>query len=168
MGASDELLTLAELAVGLAGFAGVVVAFAYHGELEAIDRLRFIGLFTIAISTAVFAFVPFAFSYINFSEAATWRCSSAAFLGWGIAFTGAIGPPIRRTALETNAAIPRPFVVAVLVLGILNAILQLLNAIGSPFAPGPLPYIAGLLIWIIFAALFFAFLVLFRPTRPAA
>ena len=40
MTASDELLTLAELAIGLAGFAGVVAAFAYRGELAAIDRMR--------------------------------------------------------------------------------------------------------------------------------
>ncbi len=44
MEASDELLTIAELAVGLAGFSGVVVAFTRQGELSLTDRYRFIGL----------------------------------------------------------------------------------------------------------------------------
>ncbi len=41
MEGSDELLTIAELAVGLAGIAGLVVAFTRHGRLLPTDRFRF-------------------------------------------------------------------------------------------------------------------------------
>jgi hypothetical protein len=168
LSASDELLTLAELAIGLAGFSGVVVAFTYRGELEAIDRVRFIMLLSIAVSTAVLAFVPFAFAQAASTEAAVWQRSSGVFLVWGIVLGGLIGPRLRRTALESGAAIPVPFLFTVWALTILNLLLQLANTIGSPFTPGPLPYVAGLVIWIVFSAFFFGFLVLFRPRGPAA
>jgi hypothetical protein len=168
MSASDELLTIAELAIGLAGFSGVVVAFAYRGQLEAIDRMRFIALFSTAISTAIFAFLPFVFARGGFSEATTWRCSSALLLTWSIVLGIPIGSRLRRAALDRGAAARRALIFALWGLAILNMLLQLLNAIGSPSTPGPLPYVGGLLILIVFAAVFFAFLVLFRPKEPAA
>ena len=58
MEASDELLTIAELAIGLAGFSGVVIAFAHQGGLRAVDRFFFIALISIAGTAALLAFVP--------------------------------------------------------------------------------------------------------------
>jgi hypothetical protein len=164
----DELLTIAELAIGLAGFSGVVVAFAYRGQLEPIDRMRFIALFSTAISTAIFAFLPFVFARGGFSEATTWRCSSALLLTWSIVFGIPVGSRLRRTAIDVSAAASPAVIFAVWGLAMTNMVLQLLNAIGSPFTPGPLPYIGGLLILIVFSAVFFSFLVLFRPKGSAA
>ncbi len=58
MQASDELLTIAELAIALAGFSGVVVAFAHQGKLTAIDRTRFTLLLSLAMGAAVVSFAP--------------------------------------------------------------------------------------------------------------
>ena len=63
MEASEELLTIAELAIGLAGFSGVVVAFNRGGGLRPTDSFRFIALFCSALSVLVVAFVPFGFHY---------------------------------------------------------------------------------------------------------
>ena len=167
MNASDELLTIAELAIGLAGFSGVVVAFAYRGQLEKVDRMRFIALFSTAISTAIFAFLPFVLARGGLSEAATWRCSSALLLAWSIV----LGIPysrLRRTALDAGAAASPALIFAISGLTVLNMLLQLLNAIGTPYTPGPLPYVTGLLLFLVFSAVFFAFLVLLRPKEPAA
>jgi hypothetical protein len=166
MRGSDELLTLAELAIGLAGFSGVVAAFAYRGRLEALDRVRFIALFTSAIGSAVFAFVPLLFHHAGFDEASTWRASSLLFFLAAVAFTAVIGRPLRRTALTSGAAIPPWLIAWMFALAILNYALQLSNALGWPYPPSPLPFLAGLVICVYYAASFFAFLVLFRPNEP--
>jgi hypothetical protein len=58
MEASNELLVVAELAIGLAGFSGVVVAFRRNGGLRAPERFLFIALFTSSLSAGFLAFVP--------------------------------------------------------------------------------------------------------------
>ncbi len=63
MEASDELLTIAELAVGLAGFSGVVVVFRGQGGLRLVDRFRFLSVLSQALTVLVLAFVPFGFRH---------------------------------------------------------------------------------------------------------
>jgi hypothetical protein len=50
-------------------------------------------------------------------------------------------------------------------LGIINLLLQLANLIGWPIAPGPLFYLAGLVLWFAVAAFFFATLILYRQSE---
>lgn len=92
MEAADELLTLAELAIGLAGFSGVVVAFAHQGELTPLDRWRFAGLLSLSMGAAVAAFVPSIFHHLGFSGAPLWRASSLTFLAFALPYC-AIFPP---------------------------------------------------------------------------
>lgn len=58
MEGADELLTIAELSIGIAGFSGVVAAFLQNGGLHPFDRSRFINLFSLSFSTLIPAFVP--------------------------------------------------------------------------------------------------------------
>ena len=168
MNASDELLTVAELAIGLAGFSGVVVAFAYRGQLTAIDQMRFIALFTIAIATAMFAFLPFAFSHTGLSDPAIWRWSSGLFFAWALVQGFVLAPRLRRAAVAAGAAVSIRLNLVLLALVLLNFALQILNALAWPFDPGPLPFVGGLLIYLGLSAFFFCFLVLFRPRDPDA
>ena len=46
MGAEDALFTIAEMAIGVAGFSAIVAAFTGHGPLTLTDRRRFVWLFT--------------------------------------------------------------------------------------------------------------------------
>ena len=77
MEASEVLLTIAEMAIGLAGFSGVVLAFTYQGRLRPSDRYRFIGLFTQALTVALLCFVPFGFHYASLVGVSIWRGSSS-------------------------------------------------------------------------------------------
>lgn len=54
----DELMTVAELAVGIAGFSAVVVAFLHGGHLNENESTRFRALIVTAGCTVGLAFVP--------------------------------------------------------------------------------------------------------------
>ena len=77
MQASDELLTIAEISIALAGFSGVVVAFAYQGVLSSIDRWRFAGLLSLSVGAAVVAFVPSILELFGHTGSSIWRGVSA-------------------------------------------------------------------------------------------
>ena len=49
----EALLTVAELAIAVAGFSVVISVFIARGQLTQIDRSRFIWLFTTAFVTAL-------------------------------------------------------------------------------------------------------------------
>jgi hypothetical protein len=59
MEAADELLTISELAIALAGFSGVVAAFGHSNGIGRSQRFYFIALVIVALSTVILAFVPF-------------------------------------------------------------------------------------------------------------
>ena len=91
MEASDELLTIAELAIGLAGFSGVIVAFTHRDGLSEVNRNHFIVLFSTAISAVFMAFVPFGFHYQGKVGPALWESSSLVMLIVGAAIAIALG-----------------------------------------------------------------------------
>ena len=163
MQASDELLTLAELAIGLAGFSGVVVAFAHRGQLTAIDRWRFAALLSLSMGAVVVAFVPSLLHLSGIVGASLWRASSIAFLVVAVPFGVVFPPRLMQIARELEAAPPASVRVAAFGLSILNLALQLCNAIGWPFAPNSALLVFGLVTWLVIASLFFGLLVLSRP-----
>jgi hypothetical protein len=73
----DELLTVAELAVGIAGFSAIVAAFSRQGEYHEADVARFRLLFTAAAAAVGLAFVPGLLSDSDFSGQSLWRIASA-------------------------------------------------------------------------------------------
>jgi hypothetical protein len=72
----DELLTIAEIAVGLAGFSGVIAVFIQRGGLPLADRVRFLALFVTAFTALILAFLPIALAYSGFKDQDIWRISS--------------------------------------------------------------------------------------------
>ena len=164
MEASDELLTIAELAIGLAGFSGVVVAFTYRGKLGPADRFRFLGLFSQALTIALLAFVPFGFHHAGQVGATMWRASSGiAVLFWVLNAWLMASHLIPEFSPEE--ALPRYAEGTVWTLGAINLLLQLANLAGWPAAPGALFYLTGLVLWFAVAAFFFATLVLYRSSQ---
>jgi hypothetical protein len=168
MQGSDELLTIAELAIGLAGFSGVVVAFGYRGKLEEVDRYRFIALLGASFITAILAFVPLLLNHAGFGNGPMWRLSSAIAITAQALYTPAIVPRLPRAARRSEAGAPASILAVTWALSGALLLLQAANALAWPFAPGPLPYLLGLLIWLLWSAILFGFLVLFRPREPAA
>ena len=76
----DALLTIAEMAIALAGFSAVVAAFARQGALSPEDRSRFVWLFSTAFVAALLAFVPVLLIEANFEPPELWRCASGVML----------------------------------------------------------------------------------------
>jgi hypothetical protein len=159
--ASDVLLTIAEMAIGLAGFSGVILAFTYHGRLSPTDRYRFIGLFTQALTVALLCLVPFGFHYADQVGAAIWRGSSAVAVVFWL-FSAWLTRVRLFPEFSPEEQLPKYGEGTIWTLGIINLLLQLANLIGWPIAPGPLFYLAGLVLWFAVAAFFFATLVLYR------
>ena len=161
MEASDVLLTIAEMAIGLAGFSGVVLAFTYQGRLRPADRYRFLGLFTQALTVAFLCLVPFGFYHAGYAGDAIWRGSSAvAVLFW--LFSAWLTAVRLFPEFSPEEELPRYLGGSIWSLGIINLLLQLANLIAWPMAAGPLLDLVGLVIWFAVAAYFFAVLVLYR------
>jgi hypothetical protein len=160
MGGTETLLTIAELAIGLAGFSAVVAAFTIRGELSPTDRSRFIWLFTTAFVAALLAFVPSMLSEAGLADATLWRASSGIWIVAWLISTGifAIGL-LRRDPSKWR---PR-WSALTLVPSVLNLALVVMNVWGVAWEPSGAVYIFSTLLWLCAAALVFMSIVLERP-----
>src|SRR5262249_40595797 len=84
--AKDELLSIAEIAVALVGFSGLIVVFRARSMDQMLPRdlsglAMVVGSGSIALA---FALLPLPFAYIGIGEDALWRGSCAVF-GIGLA-----------------------------------------------------------------------------------
>ena len=163
----DELLTIAELAIGIAGFSGVVAAFVQRDGLHTLDRNRFINLFVTSLSTLLLAFVPVFLEPIVTTPARLWQTASGAMIvalvlnfliSYRLVLTVAreyMGANERRTA-QAILAFP----------AVTNPLVQLLNVTGLMWTPSFQAYLFGLLAYLYTAGFLFVYILLFRP-RPA-
>lgn len=78
----DTLLTLAEIAVALAGFTGIVGALGRRGAdaSREISWLRLRAMLEVSLRNAAFALLPIPFLGVASSETAIWRIASGAYL----------------------------------------------------------------------------------------
>ena len=159
MEASNELLVIAELGIGLAGFSGVVVAFRRSGGLRRPERFLFIALVTAALCVAFLAFVPFGFHYAGQAGATLWMGSSAVmasvWLGVMFSLFPSIPaemwstPPLGKAGAALSTGLP-----------VLIPFFQIANVVGWPMESGPLFYLVGLVLWLLNASMTFVSLVL--------
>ncbi|MGH0029387.1 MAG: hypothetical protein ACQGVC_06330 [Myxococcota bacterium] len=161
----DELLTIGEIAVGIAGFSGVIAAFLQRGGLDRIDALRFINLFATAFAALLLAFAPIAVALLGYEGAALWsRASGVMLFAWMLnsALANYVFRDLR-SALGVESLWPA---VLVTLPSFANLAAQLLNAGGWLWTPGFLAYLFGLLVYLYAAGLMFVYIVLFRPAEP--
>ena len=159
MEASNELLVIAELAIGLAGFSGVVVAFRRNEGLRAPERFLFISLITTALSAGFLAFVPFVFHHAGQSGPTLWMSSSAVMV---LVWTGIVWPLFRSIPAEMWSAPPLGNIGAAMSTGlpVLIPLAQIANIVGWQMESGALLYLVGLLLWLLNTSLSFVSLVL--------
>ena len=160
---AEVLLTAAEIAIGLAGFSGVVAAFT---RLRTEDRVRFLMLVGGSFFVVVLAFVPFLLDLAGLPERSVWRWASAL---WAILF-GACVPLLRagRRVIVAHGT-PAPGWSIALIVGVIAVVSfsQLGNVIGWPYEPGPVPFILALMTGLIASGVIFVYIVLIRPDEPA-
>jgi hypothetical protein len=161
---SEELLTIAEISIGIAGFSGVVAAFLQRDQLHQLDQARFINLFVVAFSTLFLAFVPISLWHAGFDGLGLWRWSSAAMLLAWLVNSGVtifyVYPVIRQNVPGRARRVPSA---AVAVPSSANVLIQLLNLTGWAWEPGFLAFLCGLFIYLYCAAALFVYIVIYRP-----
>ena len=143
----ETLLTVAELALALAGFAGLVAAFQ-SGSIAAwggFDRTRFSGMIELALGTALLALVPICLHALGASEATAWRIATALLAIFAPIHFVVMVRRFRRAAVESPNNLPAGSLVQILLrvsyAGVLIA--GLLGASG--LAPGFGAHLLGLL-----------------------
>jgi hypothetical protein len=81
MEAEAILTTLAEVAIAIAGFSGIVVALQNRTVVwSETDKLRFTMLLQVSFECVVFGFVPIVLYLMHLSEPVVWRWSSGLWL----------------------------------------------------------------------------------------
>ncbi len=164
MGAEDALFTIAEMAIGVAGFSAIVAAFAGRGPLSLTDRRRFVWLFTCSFVAALLAYVPVLLREASLSGPDLWRYSSASMsLVWVVASVVWVFGEVRQRGAGASQARGVWQGPAHLVPSFLNFLLQLCNVFGLFWEPSAAAYIGGTLVWLYAAALVFVSIVLERP-----
>ena len=164
MEAFDTLLTLAEVSLGLAGFAGIVVVFGRgRGALPPADSLRLAALVSASLGTLFFSLIPIALHFLGVGEPELWQWSSAIMVV-AIVPAHAIGAVrIRQIASQMFEVTPVYLLGfgACVLLG--NLIAQVSNALGVGSLPSFGVYLAGLIVYLAFAATQFARMLVVRP-----
>ena len=163
MAGADALLTVAEMAIGLAGFSAVVAAFTTRGQLTPQDRSRFLWLFTTAFAAALLAFVPIVLSEASLEGAHLWRASSSIMVVIWVLTMGSWGVTELRErrdpSIALNSFAKGPLLV---VPSIANVTLQAINVWGGAWEASAAIYILGTLCWLYAAALVFMSMVIER------
>jgi hypothetical protein len=161
----DELLTVAELAIGIAGFSAVVAAFAHRGDLHERDIDRFRILVTSAGSAVILAFVPSLLSVLSLSTENLWRSASVLMIIAGI---GGMTPFLLRIRRERRQGTAGPgsgfgVTLAIAIPSVANLLLQSANASGIFWSPNGALYLFGTLVWLWSAGVMFIDVVANRP-----
>jgi hypothetical protein len=159
---SDLLQTIAEIAIALAGFTGVVAFLGQRarGEWRPVDLFRFNQLLGGSLAALLFSFTPILLFKMGVPEPIAWRWSSgliAAYLAVTVVLSSG---RLRRLPGGQRAEII-PWVL-MLLLAIMTAVfvLQILCAAGIAYSGEPGPVLVGLVWLLAFAA--FQFLRLLR------
>jgi len=163
MAEESLLLTIAEVSIGFAGFAGIVALFGRRagGTWSTADRLRFNSLIRHALLSLFAAFLPLAIHYVDADHGSPWRPSSAILgavfllLFWN----GVRRIPEVRVSKDAEASVRGAWV---LVAGFaVLALALILNAVGIVFRGDAGPYLVALFSSLALAGLFFARLLRF-------
>jgi hypothetical protein len=148
MNPSDVLIVIAEVAVGLAGFSGVVVTLGrrHSAPWRDDERLRFTQLLCVALGCAFFAILPLALMLSPLeTETIVQVCGiPAALLFGGIVFTTLIR--ILQLSGELKARFSIPFTAFVGTGTLIMASLGLLNGAGLLITPSIWIYVL-VLVW---------------------
>jgi hypothetical protein len=164
----ELLVTIAQLALALAGFTSMVTAFMKRpGKLTHIEVYRISVLLGGAFSAMFLALVPLLFVQFGLDGETLWRTSSGV-----MALSGAISLPVMmRASMRIRRDAPEIFnswVFGSIVTGhAINVVLQVCNATWLDAAVAPGIYAVGLLWYLLHAAVQFSRILFIQPADPA-
>lgn len=160
------LLGIASVAATFAGFSGVVAVFGGRAlrDWGPIERTRMTNLLIMSLSVCFYSFVPIALDLLGVSDGTIWVCSSVGltfFSGSYFVFSFLNTQELLHNRKSMVSLWVR---IAFMVLLPAITVLQIWNALGFGFKPGPGPLATGLLLILALAGIQFAYLVLI-PVR---
>ena len=163
----ESLSTIAEIGIGLAGFAGIIFAIGYQSHpLDPLDRMRVIGMLSGSLGVTLTATLPLVLADICVAEQTLWRTSSAAFAAYMLTCLLYVLHGSRSLSRLARSQL-HPGVWIFVVCGSLVFALALVgNALGWPGAPSAGPYLAGLYFLLLYSSIQFLRLLLVRPAPP--
>src|SRR2546423_8379467 len=131
MNGTEVLTTIAQLAVAVAGFSGIAIAFNRQpGRLSEFEAFRVSILFANGLAAMFLSLIPFALFYLKWSDFRIWRASSALIVLFELAF---LSIQFRATVkfLRSHRDMFNMPLVAFLGIGhACNAVLQVFGALG--------------------------------------
>ena len=165
MTGEESLYNLAEIAIALAGFSGLVAVFRSErlGSWQARERFLFWLLLACALGCLFFALFPITLHLLGFADDAVWATSSALAASYYAVVAGA-GWIAHLRMNRAGHPTTRPAAVYVFPpLSVLVIVILVLNAVGIVFDRSVGVYHAALLFGLVAASTFFVFLLIFPP-----
>jgi hypothetical protein len=163
--AFDTLLTLAEVSLGLAGFAGIVMVFGPgRGVLAPADSFRLLALVGCSLGTLFLSLISVALGFVGVAEPELWQWSSAMMIAVIVPAHLFAFARIRRHTAEILEVVPIYVLPVGMALFLINLIAQLCNALSVVLSPSFGVYLFGLILYLGFAAVQFARMLFVRPS----
>jgi hypothetical protein len=161
----EALSVAAQVAVGLAGFAGVAVLLGRGpGSWHAVDAVRIRGLLYAAFGALFASLVPVGLLLSGVTEAISVRCGSVATLAvillWGRTMSRAMGGSDETVRATFN----RRVAVVIMTITFVTAAAQIANISGVAGAASPGIFFFGVLLLLGYAAFGFVRLMFVRPS----
>ena len=156
--------TLAEVALGIAGFGGVVVAFRdrSHGWHPA-DSARVLSLLLTSFGALFLSLLPSGLALAHITSPTIWRVGSACMILILILWIAVI--PRRMLRDARPVLFPPAILIPVQVLNLANLTSQIANVIGAPYQPNAWTYYFGIVWMLCFSALIFGRVIFARPAE---
>ena len=156
---------MAELALALAGFSGVMTAFMKRpGKLTRVEGYRIAVLLGVSFGATLLALLPIVLQQVGVEGARRWAVSSAFMVAYSAVALGVFLASSRQVARQAPE-IFNWYILGTVALGhVVNVALQLVNAAHAGAALAPGIYTLGVLWYLIHAAVQFTRMVFVQPT----
>lgn|SRR5262245_1190046 len=175
---SNSFLTIAELALGIAGFSGVILVFGGLPEtMHPVDSIRVRLLLSMSLGAMVLAMFPFGMQLFSVDGAWIWRLTCGALVAYCLLMGAVFFRDLRRMTDASRLELlggrglgRRVWAVAVGLSSLAVFLAQVVHAAGWLSGLGQAVLFSGLIWLVALAAYLFASLVFDRPAPhpPAA
>ncbi len=166
MEAEGILTTLAEIAVAIAGFSGIVVALqGRQGAWSETDRGRFSLLVQLSLSSVFWSLIPIVFHLIDSSESFVWRWSSGL---WLVSTSCVVLIRLRSLPRPSESELDRSYRAALAFMFSILTISVVLQIANAGWLRVSWPYIMSLMLGLLNASFLFVRLLrgIFGPAAP--
>jgi hypothetical protein len=142
MSGPDALATIAEIAIAIAGFAGIaaVLGRRSQGDWTPEDAFRLQGLLYSSFSAVIFSFVPIVLLLTRLAPSVVWSLSSGAALTWLIFIVATRSKEVRRRSETRVIPIERSAWIAI---SLPSLAMLILHGTNVALFREPWPYVAA-------------------------